>query len=259
MFTAIQQNVITQSGCASAWTKTSMKKILETALEKTSRRYPYLCVRLMRNDASPGIFITVVFARAIDKLYPDREKEILGNYVINARPMLDGASSHHNCVNAIRIPYSDKIKNMPIDRQCTAYRGATFLQSDGDAVRQLMTFSSSVYKMTRKLPTTVEKKAAFSKMLEGGKNFFTYSVSYVGQWKYKEIGTHIREFWTHVPGKNGLLAEIAAINENIFLSITQDYKEDKLYKAFLQELDELGIPYTEKRAMINDVARYDEI
>lgn len=31
-------------------------------------------------------------------------------------------------------------------------------------------------------------------MLEGGKNFFTYSVSYVGQWKYKEIGKHIREF-----------------------------------------------------------------
>ena len=86
----------------------------------------------------------------------------------------------------------------------------------------------------------------------------TYAVSYVGQWKHKEIGAHIREFWTHVPGRNGLLTEIAAINGNIFLSITQDYKEDKLYKAFLRELDELGIPYTEKRTMANDVPRFDE-
>ena len=80
----------------------------------------------------------------------------------------------------------------------------------------------------------------------------------MGQCKHKELGAHIREFWTHVPGRNGLLTEIAAINGNIFLSITQDYKEDKLYKAFLQELDELGIPYTEKRTMANDVPRFDE-
>lgn len=210
------------------------------------------------NDASPGTFITLIFARVIDKLYPEREKEILGNYVINARPMLDGNDSHHNCVNAIRLPFSDKIKKMPLDRQCTAYRGATFLQSDAEAVRNLMTFSSSRMKLTMKLPTTKEKQDAFSMMLDAGKNFFTYSVSYVGQWKHKEIGAHIREFWTHVPGQNGLLAEIAAVNSNIFLSIAQDYKEDTLYKAFLQELDEIGIPYTEKRCMINDVAKYDE-
>lgn len=69
-------------------------------------------------------------------------------------------------------------------------------------------------------------------MLEGGKNFFTYSVSYVGQWKHKETGAHIREFWTHVPGQNGLLAEIAAINGNIFLSVHLDYEEDDVYKEF---------------------------
>ncbi len=33
---------------------------------------------------------------------------------------------------------------------------------------------------------------------------------------------------------------------------------NKLYKAFLQELDELGIPYTEKRTMQNDIPRFDE-
>ena len=95
-------------------------------------------------------------------------------------------------------------------------------------------------------------------MLEGGKNFFTYSVSYVGQWKHKETGAHIREFWTHVPGQNGLLAEIAAINGNIFLSVHLDYEEDDVYKEFLNELEEIGVPFTEKQVMYNDVAGFNE-
>lgn len=209
-------------------------------------------------DASPGTFITLVFARAIDKLFPDREKEILGNYVINARPMLGGKDSHHNCVNAIRIPYSDKIKKMPLDRQCTAYRGATFIQSDSEAVQKMMAFSSTHYKSVMKLPSLEQKKAVAGKMLEGGKNFFTYSVSYVGQWKHKETGAHISEFWTHVPGQNGLLAEIAAINGNIFLSVHLDYEEDDVYKEFLNELEEIGVPFTEKQVMYNDVAGFNE-
>ena len=40
------------------------------------------------NDASPGTMISILFARAIDALYPEREKIIMSRYSVNARPML---------------------------------------------------------------------------------------------------------------------------------------------------------------------------
>jgi hypothetical protein len=112
--------------------------------------------------------------------------------------------------------------------------------------------------MVLKAPKIEDKREAFSKMIDGGRNFFSYIVSYVGQWKYKDIGMHIREFWTHVPMANGFLIEIAAVNRNIFLSIHQNFEEDIYYKALLNELADNGIPYTERAALINDVAKFEE-
>lgn len=210
------------------------------------------------NDASPGTFIAVLAARAIDKINPERKKDIVGSYIINGRPMLGKSCTHHNCVNTTILKYSDKLKKMALDRQCTAYRGMTFLQSDEENVYKKMVFSSSRNKMILKAPKIEDKREAFSKMIDGGRNFFSYIVSYVGQWKYKDIGMHIREFWTHVPMANGFLIEIAAVNRNIFLSIHQNFEEDIYYKALLNELADNGIPYTERAALINDVAKFEE-
>ncbi|WP_026527682.1 hypothetical protein [Butyrivibrio sp. VCD2006] len=211
------------------------------------------------NDASPGTFITVITARAIDKINPVREKPLMGAYIINGRPMLHAPLSHHNCVTTTSMEYTDKLKNMPLDKQCTAYRGRTFLQSDEESVQRLLTFSSSRCKMVAKSPTLEAKKAAYAQMMEGGKKYFSYMVSYVGQWKQKEIGAHIKEFWTHVPDANGFLIEVAAVNGNIFLSMQQNFVEDTYYKAFLAELEANNIPYTEVATMENDIAYFPEI
>ncbi len=34
---------------------------------------------------------------------------------------LNAPLSHHNCVTAIMLEYSDKIKSMPLEKQCTVY------------------------------------------------------------------------------------------------------------------------------------------
>lgn len=210
------------------------------------------------NDASPGTFITAIIARAIDRVNPVREKDIVGSYIINGRPMLDFPYTHHNCICATMLKYTEKLKGMPLDRQCTSYRGMTFLQSDNEAVQKSLTFSSSRTKMALKAKTLEEKRAAFARMIDGGRKFFTYIVSYVGQWKYKEIGAHIREFWTHIPASNGFVTEVAAVNGNIFLSIQQNFVEDTYYDAVLKELDDNNISYTRVRSIENDVARFPE-
>ena len=58
------------------------------------------------NEASPGTMVCMLFARAIDSLYPQRARDIRNSYIVNARPMF-GSKTHHNCVQTIRFSYPD--------------------------------------------------------------------------------------------------------------------------------------------------------
>ena len=211
------------------------------------------------NDASPGTMISILFARAIDALYPERKKVIMSRYSVNARPMLHAEKTHHNCLSGIVFPYTDRVKAMPFERQCTVHRGTTFIQSDADKVcGQLTGVASFVRSVLQGLPTMEAKKQAFGKMMSGGDTAFTYMVSYVGQWKLKALSPYILEFWTHVPSANPLVIEIAAVNGKIFLSVHQTFREDNIIKSFLQQLEENGIPCLLRQPVKSDNAQFPE-
>jgi len=211
------------------------------------------------NDASPGTMVSILLARAVDAVFPEREKTIVNRYVVNARPMLYGEKSHHNCVGSIEFPYTDRVKAMPFDRQCTVHRGTTFIQSDADRIRGMMTGMASRSRMILSgLPSLEAKKQAFGQMIGGGRITSTFIVSYVGQWKLKSLSPYISEFWTHVPTANPLLAEIAAINGKIFLSIHQMFQEDCVIRSFLKELSDNDIPFEIKGPTDSDIPRFPE-
>jgi hypothetical protein len=73
----------------------------------------------------------------------------------------------------------------------------------------------------------------------------TYMVSYVGKWKYPQLGKHIRAFWTETPSQSFPLLEIAELNGNICVSFLQPFSERLYYDALLEKLRENGIPYRE--------------
>lgn len=211
------------------------------------------------SDASPGTMVSLLFTRAIDARYPNREKMIKAGYVVNGRPMLHAPASHHNCITTMRYDYSERLKNMSFDRQCTALRGMTFVQSDEDYVQKSMTVMSSVYKGFLAMPGPVEEKEkAFGQMMAGGRQFITHVVSYVGQWKQKAIGSYIDEFWTHVPAAIEFASEISAINGKIGLSIHQKFEDDELMELFFRQLEENGIPYTLKAKISPDVPHFQK-
>ena len=207
------------------------------------------------NDASPGTLISLLMAQAIDALYPERQKDIISAYVINARPMLSAPLTHHNCLSMALLQYDARIKAMPFDRQCTVYRGKTFLQSDADVVRRSMAQNAAQIRAASEADSTLaEKKRLFGQAFSGGEGFISFLVSYTGKWKHPAVGAHIREFWTHPPNTFSLMVEIAAVNGRIFLSIQQRFREDTVREQFLRELKRHGIPYTLKRTMQSDIA-----
>jgi len=209
------------------------------------------------NDASPGTMISLLFARTIDELYPEREKGIMSSYVINGRPMLNASMDHHNCVHTVFMDYSDRIKAVPFDRQCTVYRGKTFVQSDADRVAGAMTVNACRNRMIAKsIPTVEGKMETFAKMLSGGRMLFTFMVSYVGKWKYKAVEPYISEFWTHVPPANSCLSEIAAVGGNIFLSVHQQFRDDTILQSFIRELKSNGVDCMMKKRLTADIPHF---
>ena len=207
------------------------------------------------NDASPGTMITLLLSMTIDALYPDRKKDIISAYVINARPMLGAEQTHHNCLSMALFPYSDRIRSMPFSRKCTVYRGMTFVQSEEMRVLESMAKSAEVIRAAMHAADSVEgKNAAFGPIFRGGEGFITFLVSYTGRWGHPALGAYMREFWTHPPNTFSLMIEVSAVGGKVFLSVQQRFEGDEIRNGFLRQLDAHQIPYTLRRKMQSDIA-----
>jgi len=197
------------------------------------------------NDGTPGIMLSVLIARAIERVHPEHEAPLVSNYVVNARPMLKADDTFHNCTNRVIFHYDDRIRHMPLERQCTAYRGKTFIQADEDAIIQGMTVAGSMAQMILDIPDFSAKARTAGQAMAGTYDAATYIVSYVGRWKYPQLGRHIREFWTETPVGPFPLIEVAAVNGNIFVSFLQPFTDRRYYDGLLDELKENGITCVE--------------
>ena len=200
---------------------------------------------IKENDATPGILICILMARAIERVVPEHTLPIINSYIINARPMLNGLESFHNCTARAVFKFDEAIRKMPLDMQCTAYRGKTILQSDETAVRRMMTFSASTAQMVLDLPDFDTKAKVAGGSMARVFTGSSYIVSYVGRWPYPQLGEHIREFWTETPAGQFTLIELSAVNGNVFVSMVEPYDDDIYYKALAEELKENGIAFKE--------------
>ena len=197
------------------------------------------------NDGTPGIMLSLLTARAIERIHPQHEAPLISNYVVNARPMLKANETFHNCTNRVVFHYDDKIRKMPLERQCTAYRGKSFIQADEEVIIQGMTAAGSMAQMILDIPDFSSKAKIASQAMEGTYDAATFIVSYVGRWKYPQLGRHIREFWTQAPVGPFPLIEVAAVNGKIFVSFLQPFSDRRYYDALIDELKENGIEYVE--------------
>lgn len=211
------------------------------------------------HDGSPGIMISLFLDRAIDAVFPKRDKDIITPYIINCRPMLNAAESYHNCISAAALIYSDRLKKLPLSTQATVYRGRTFLACDEDRVRpQMAAMAAYTRHILENSPSIEDKKSIFGGFLKESRNSQTCMVSYVGKWKFPSIGECIEEFWIHAPEANDFFAGVTAVNGKIGLSVLQKFVDERIIKAFFAQLEEHGISYEFKRKIPLDVAYFPE-
>ena len=211
------------------------------------------------SDASPGTMVSLLMLRALDAAYPNREKPLIGSYVVNARPMLNAVGSYHNCISALDFVYEGQLRAMPFAYQTTAFRGITFLGSDEEKVqRNIAGFDWKVRDILANCHSLEEKKAAFAQMRTAALRRHTSIVSYIGPWAFPAIGQYIEELWVHAPSANNCLGELSAVNGKIGLSLHLCSDSENIVDRFFEELRENDIPYGVKAMAPNDVPAFAE-
>ena len=198
----------------------------------------------IENDGSPATMVALFLSRAIAKLFPDAEDVIRIALCINQRKALQAPLAHHSLVGGAMLEYKDLMRNWPIDRQATAYRGMVFAQSRDEAVLAGANSAKGLIQMLLSKETDQERLGVTAYFASMVKTMISATVSYVGKADYKEAEKYIRDFraWTTATEEK-ILIEISAVNGRFTLDIIQPFSSPVYVEAFLNELHENDITY----------------
>ena len=196
------------------------------------------------NDGSPGTMVSLLFSRAVAKLFPDAKEAIRIALCVNQRKALHAPLAHQSLVGGAMLEYKEEMRDWPLEKQGTAYRGMVFAQTQEQTVLSGVASSAAVNRLILSKESDEERKAVAGYINSLANRILTATVSYVGKADYKEAEQYIRDFrtWTS-PASNGILIEISAVNGHFTLDFLQTFSNPLFVNAFLKELDDNGIVY----------------
>ena len=230
----------------------ALNLIASAGLEKDHRHTVYSIAisesEFMRfnldNDGSPGTMVSLLFSRAVAKLYPDATDIIRITLCVNQRKALHAPLAHHSLVGGAFLEYQEKMRDWPLDVQATAYRGMVFAQTQEENVLMGVASLKGVNGLLLSKESDQERLGVAGYINALAARVITATVSYVGKADYQEAERYIRDFraWTS-SAADGLTIEISAVNGRFTLDFLQTFSSPVFVNAFLKELEENGIVY----------------
>ena len=196
------------------------------------------------NDGSPATMISLLLSRALAKLFPDREDVIRVTMTVNLRKALGTPLAHQSLVGGAFLEYKDELKDWPLDRQATAYRGMVFAQTREEAALAGVASQKGMNQMLLSKATDLERLGIANMIGSMAERLVTATVSYVGKAGFTDSEDYIRDFrlWTSGSGA-ALLIEISAVGGRFTIDFLQSFSSPIIVNAFLAELEENGIKY----------------
>jgi hypothetical protein len=208
----------------------------------------------MDNDGSPGTITALLLIRAVAKLFPDATDPIRIALCVNQRKALQKPKAHQSLVGGAMLEYKEKLREWPLERQATAYRGMVFAQTMDEIVLAGANGLRGLTQMLLSKETDQERLGIAAHIGKTTEQLMTATVSYVGKANYKEAEKYIRDFrtWTGATG-NYPCIEIAAVNGRFTLDFIQPFSSPIIVNAFTKELEDNGITYDLQDVMVLDV------
>ena len=196
------------------------------------------------NDGSPGTMVSLLLSRAIAKLYPEAKDIIRITLCVNQRNALHAPLAHQSLVGGAFLEYKDAMRDWPLERQATAYRGMVFAQTQEENVLMGVASIRGINGLILSKESDQERLGMAGYINALAARVVTATVSYVGKANYREAEQYIRDFrlWTS-SAADGLTVEISAVNGRFTLDFLQSFQSPVIVNAFLEELEENGIVY----------------
>lgn len=195
-------------------------------------------------DGTPGVVISLLMSRAIDRLNPENEAPIVTGVAINLRPALDAAQYKGSPIAMAFLPYSGKIKEKDFSTQATMYRGRLILASDKERLQAGIGRSCQMYRHIDQIPTMEGKFEFVRRILSSMAGTTTFHVSYVGAASLGAAEQYVSEVeMENESHASAIMIEVVAANGYFFLEFVQKWREELYLNAFLDELAGQGISF----------------
>ena len=196
------------------------------------------------NDGSPGTMVSLLLSRAIARLYPEAKDIIRITLCVNQRNALHAPLAHQSLVGGAFLEYKPEMRDWPLDKQATAYRGMVFAQTQEENVLMGVASIKGLSGLLLSKESDQERLGVADYINALAARVVTATVSYVGKANYREAEQYIRDFrtWTS-SSADGMVVEISAVNGRFTLDFLQTFSSPIFVNAFLKELSENGIVY----------------
>lgn len=197
-----------------------------------------------RNDTSPATLMSLLMARAINRVHPDsREAVPVVTMGANQRPAVRAPLACQSITSAVFLPLSDDIRHADLETQQTAFRGITLLQNDADTMAARFWQSKEGTDRVDQIPTLAARHEAMKGLTQRTQTMTSCFISYVGKANFGAAERYIREMYTEVYSTHAMGAELSAINGTFCISFMHLFTTDAYLDAFLDELRQQGIGY----------------
>ncbi len=193
------------------------------------------------NDGSPNALMAVILARAIRKADPESEKTINITIAVDHKAMLGNRDNYRQFANVAEIDFPKGRENEDIERMCTVTRGKLLLQAQPENslwhIKSLKAMRQKLDMMPLQMKFDVLRKGS-------GAARWTAAVSYTDNRSFGVLDPYIEEVYMLAqPTVIDTAIEVACLNRSFYLAFIQNFPDDYLFKAFLDELAAAGIPY----------------
>ena len=197
------------------------------------------------NDSSVLSFFFIIFARVMDKVFPEKNRVIVGEAAHNMRDSVGLPNTHCDFLSHVYVNFDRDSLNDDLEKLGTCTRGQIILQTDPtvshEQVRELFELYEAVDK---EHGLKAKRKYMADHSLSTGKDaqHGSFIVNYTGQMDWGEISDYVDWYAFVIEGH--FTVEITAMDDKIIVGFMQLIKTDRYINIFRQELKKVGISCT---------------
>ena len=195
------------------------------------------------NDSSVLSLFFVLFARTLDKVFPEKDRFIVGEAAHNPRESVGLPNTHCDFLSHVYVAYDRDSLNGDLEKLGTRTRGQIILQTDPSVSHAQVRKLFELYEEIDKEHGLKAKRKYMKKhSLSTGKDVQhgSFIANYTGLMDWGELANYVEWFVFVIEGH--FTIEITAMADKIYVGFMQIIKTDKYINLFREELEKLGIP-----------------